>query len=87
MKKYVYSTYDTVASCYGDPFVRIEAPEQLAEAQARLCKHRKYQSYDFIVYKLGIFDDLTGRFVLDENVSQVFDARPYSKLGDPVDVA
>lgn len=66
----VCSVYDSVANLYGSPFYAINADVAKRQFQAECVRDAdgpmQTHPQDFRLFKLGDFDDETGRFTLHE---------------------
>jgi len=72
MKLNIYSIYDSASGLYSRPFFTQSDPEAIrsfsdiaTDAEHPIGKHPQ----DYTLFRVGIFDDATGKFTNEENTS------------------
>ena len=85
MKKFVYSIYDKVAQVYHNPWV--ESSDQTAGRAFSLVCADKDTLYgtcpsDFVLYRVGMFNDVSGVFCECEIPEKILDGRDMGVVSD-----
>lgn len=75
MKFNVYSYYDSVSECFGQMMQSALNEDQQIEMAQRAVKGDSQQKFrDLTLYKIGTFDDATGKF--DAQLKKLLDLYP-----------
>lgn len=75
MKFNVYSYYDSVGECFGQMMQSALSEDQQIEMAQRAVKGDTQQKFrDLTLYKIGTFDDATGKF--DAQLKKLLDLYP-----------